>query len=296
MLKRNGMIAKMVECLAVEAAENLSRVWTEAIGRSNIPVFEMYLVDDPSLSNRQLTTLRYTDWHTIPLYQSLLTLVAQASIRVFLGPELCRNQRWIEINTQFTMVAIGAVKDLRKYPRSLVNFLHWFHPGARATRTLMKEARSIFMPIYQEKIREFNARRKAEESSGTGKAQPATDALGWFEEMSKGKPYDPTVAQLTFAVAAIHATTDLLCQTILDLSRRPEVITALRKELLEVLSAEGWTQLAFSKLRLMDSVMKESQRLKPVSRGKTSLCLHWIAPQQESPKRFAFAGFLTFKL
>lgn len=200
----------------------------------------------------------------------ILRLVAQASIRVFLGPELCRHERWIEINMQYAMVAITAVKDLRKYPRSLVSLFHWFHPGTRNTRALIAEARSILTPIYQKKTRELATLHNEERKSGE-KAQPATDALGWFEEVAKGQVYDPTVAQLTFSVAALHATTDLLCQLVLDLAQRPEVVNALRKELVEVLSKEGWRQSAFSQLRVMDSVMKESQRLKPVSRGELFL-------------------------
>lgn len=197
----------------------------------------------------------------------MLRLVTQASIRVFLGPELCRNERWIDINMQYAVIAMGAVKDLRKYPRPLVNIFHWFHPAARKTRALMREARTILKPIYEKKVHERDMHRKKHSSSEDAKALPATDSLGWFEDMAKDKQYDPTVAQLTFAVAAMHATTDLLVQVIIDLAQHGEVVAALRAELVEVISKEGWQQSAFSRLRLMDSVLKESQRLKPVSRG-----------------------------
>lgn len=170
---------------------------------------------------------------------------------------------------QYAIVAMAAVKDLRKYPRFLVKILHWFHPAARHTRSLMKEAREMLIPIHSRQ-RHDEVQKHAADHTGKycdTKPSTATSSVNWFEEIARGQAYDPTVAQLTFAVAAMHATTDLLCQVILDLARNPEIITALRQELIDVFSKEGWKQQSFGHLRLMDSVLKESQRIKPVSRG-----------------------------
>ncbi|POS77295.1 hypothetical protein DHEL01_v204324, partial [Diaporthe helianthi] len=38
------------------------------------------------------------------------------------------------------------------------------------------------------------------------------DALGWFEDASKGDAHDPAIAQLILSLAALHGTTDLICQ------------------------------------------------------------------------------------
>jgi cytochrome P450 len=199
---------------------------------------------------------RVQDFHKVHLYQTALPLIAQASIRAFLGTELCRNQRWVEINTQYTIVALGAVNALRRWPRALLPIVHWFHPQVKQTRALLNEARNILSPTHEKRARELAA----------GKEAPS-DALTWFEELAKGQPYDPTVAQMTFTVASIHATTDLLCQVLLDLAKYPDIVEALRAELVDVLGKSGWQQSSFGQLRLMDSVMKESQRLKPISQG-----------------------------
>lgn len=157
-------------------------------------------------------------------------MVAQATVSVFLGKELSRNKRWIEINTQFTVVALGAVNSLRKWPRFLLPLIHHFHQAVKTSRALLDEARAILSPIYERSSREV----------ASGKA--GTDSLAWFEELSKGQEYDPTVAQLTFAVAAIHSTTDLLCQILFDLANNPEIVQALREELIDVLTKNGWQQ------------------------------------------------------
>lgn len=75
--------------------------------------------------------------------------------------------------------------------------------------------------------------------------------------------YNPTDLQLGLSFAAIHTSTDLLCQTLLHLATRPGTIEALREEMLEVLPARGWAKSTLAQLKLLDSALKEAQRLKP---------------------------------
>lgn len=42
------------------------------------------------------------EWVTIQPYHSILKLVARISARIFLGLPLCRDERWLEISTDFT--------------------------------------------------------------------------------------------------------------------------------------------------------------------------------------------------
>jgi cytochrome P450 len=65
---------------------------------------------------------------------------------------------------------------------------------------------------------------------------------------------------------AIHTAKDLLQVTMFNIARHPEVFKAPRKEIVDVLQKNGLTKTALSGLKLMDSVIKESQRLKPSSR------------------------------
>ncbi|KAL1864558.1 hypothetical protein Daus18300_007573 [Diaporthe australafricana] len=229
--------------------------------------------DDRGLSTGEYTKMsvevadflkqKWTDsseWHPIPLYQMLMGLVGRASVWAFLGPELANNERWIELNGQYTMVAIGAVHALRRWPRFLLPLVHHFEPKAKAARAVLAECKQIMEPIL----------RKRAETNRVGKkrSDESSDALDWFEEVaaSLGETYDPTVAQLTFAVAGMHSTVDHLCQILIDLRDKPEVVASLRLELIEAFTKNGWTQAALMQLKLMESVMKESQRMKPINR------------------------------
>lgn len=80
-----------------------------------------------------------------------------------------------------------------------------------------------------------------------------------------GPPLDPAATQLSFAISALHTTTELLKQAILDVAAHPELIEPLREEIKAVVNERGWTTAGLFKMRLLDSVVKETQRLKPGS-------------------------------
>lgn len=58
---------------------------------------------------------------------------------------------------------------------------------------------------------------------------------------------------------------DMLTQVLLGLCAHAEVIQPLREKIVTVIQEEGWKKPALYKLKLMDSVLKESQRMKPVN-------------------------------
>ena len=97
--------------------------------------------------------------------------------------------------------------------------------------------------------------------------QRFNDAIDWVEETAKGCAYDAAIVQLGYSLAAIHTTSDMITQVLFDLCEHSELIQPLRQEIVSVLSEDGWKKTSLYKLKLMDSVIKESQRLKPVTMG-----------------------------
>lgn len=69
---------------------------------------------------------------------------------------------------------------------------------------------------------------------------------------------------MTNTYQAIHTTADLLTQVILDLAVHRDLMEPLRREILEALDGEPIEKTALQKMKLLDSVMKETQRLKPM--------------------------------
>jgi cytochrome P450 len=78
----------------------------------------------------------------------------------------------------------------------------------------------------------------------------------------------PADCQIALTLAAIHTTTDLLSQTMVNIATYPEMFTALREEVIRVLSKHGLKKAALADLKLMDSFLKETQRMKPILIGE----------------------------
>lgn len=82
-------------------------------------------------------------------------------------------------------------------------------------------------------------------------------------------------AQLALSVVAIHTTTELLTGSLLDLAQNQDFIDALREEMIPVLEEQNsvetddtegtvktsWKKNSLYRLKLLDSALKESQRL-----------------------------------
>ncbi|KAK2594258.1 hypothetical protein QQS21_008037 [Conoideocrella luteorostrata] len=197
-----------------------------------------------------------TEWHTLTTRDMVLHLVARVSSRVFLGSELCRNEQWLRVTREYTVASFSSAEQMRLWPAPLRRIASYFHPGCRHAASLLKEARQCMEPVLE--------RRKRERASGN--YIPYNDAIEWFEAAAaNGDEYDPVFAQLILSAAAIHTTTDLLCQVIGDLAQNPEFIEPLRQESIQSLSEGGWKKTTLYNMKLMDSCIKESQRMKPVS-------------------------------
>lgn len=181
----------------------------------------------------------------------MLDVIARISSCVFLGDKICRNKEWIDVAKSYTSLAWLAAEELRSYPKWSRGVVNRFLPSCQKLVFLAKKADEIVNPIIDE--------RRALKSQG--KYNPShSDSLDWFEEEAGGRPYDAGLCQLIMSVAAIHTTSDLSNATIVQLATRPELVEELRKEIIQVLSADGWKKTSLFNLKLLDSTLKESQR------------------------------------
>ncbi|RAL12472.1 cytochrome P450 [Aspergillus homomorphus CBS 101889] len=231
--KLTHQLVDLIEPLSEEASDALQRSWT----------------DNP-------------DWHEINVKSALLEVISQQSARVFLGRSFAHNPTWLALSRSITLHAFSAVRDLRVYPSLLRPLVGWFLPACKVLRGEIAKARTLIEPTVLARQLE-KARCVAE-----GLEPPVyLDTIAWAEECARGRPYDPAVVQLTLALSAMHNTSDFLTQVIYDIVARPGLIEELRKEIIDVRENGGgrelWNKGAVHQLRLMDSVMKESQRLKP---------------------------------
>ncbi|GJC87232.1 cytochrome P450 monooygenase 1 [Colletotrichum liriopes] len=175
------------------------------------------------------------------------------------GIELCRNPDWLNITVNYTSKATNAAKVLRQWPVFLYRIIHWFLPECQEVRRMVVEGRKTIAPILEK-------RRSQKEVNPSVEYH---DALDWYESAAKkmGVNYDAAAQQLGLSISAILTSNDLMSQSIMDLCRNPEMFEPLRKEIRSVFGDGGWKPTSLYNMKLLDSVLKETLRLKPVAAG-----------------------------
>lgn len=176
-----------------------------------------------------------------------------------MGEEMCRNDEWVDSVATYSRSAFACAHELRGFPGFSRRVVSWFLPSAKTVRENLPPCRRILQPVIE--------RRRALQAEALARGEPAPafdDALTWFEKEYAHHEYDPAIAQITLSTVAIDTTADLLQATMLQLARHPEVLQALRDEVVDVLGKQGLKKVALYNLKLMDSILKETQRMKPI--------------------------------
>jgi cytochrome P450 len=238
----------MSDTLAAEASIAIQRNWGDDAG-NNLQ----------SQKGRLFTNKNMAEWHEVALNSTVLNIVAQISSRIFTGEKLCHDPQWLHIVISFTTNVMTAVYDLNLWPKFLRRIASHFLPSCRRLQTQIKRASNLIDLTVAERRAERAASNQRRE-----RPQAPSDAIGWLEDIYNGRQYDPTVAQLLLAFAGIHTTSDLMTKALFDISSDPELIDNLRKEIISVIGEQGWSKNSLYNLKLMDSALKESQRLKPL--------------------------------
>lgn len=131
-----------------------------------------------------------------------------------------------------------------------------FVPEIRRVWEHNARARELVTPIIKQRERE-------EKLEGYEKPN---DAIEWVRdvlpEADKKDYVYHGIAQLAIGAVSIHTTTQLATNVIFNLATYPEYIPILKEEIDTVLEESGgvWTLDSMSKLKKMDSFMKESLR------------------------------------
>jgi len=225
------------DAIRTKLTQKLGKV-TESLSKETSDALSDLFTDNP-------------DWHEVLPKQLILCVIIRVSALIFLGPEASLNDDYCRVTVQYAVNIMLAREALRLWPRFLQPLVHWFLPSCRRLRAVRREARKIIQPLVDKK------------RTGDISGRPSDNLIAWMDEISRGRPFDAALAQLAASFAAIHTTSDFLTQLLIDLCNDSGLIDSLRKEVIMVITGEGWKRSSLQKLKLMDSVLKESQRLKP---------------------------------
>jgi fumitremorgin C monooxygenase len=193
-------------------------------------------------------------WHSVSIHDTVLRLVAQITSRLFIGQEICRDPEWQDIAKDFSTKRVIAIQAIHAWPSLIHPVIHWFLPVCHDVRKLIRRAKSILLPIFE--LERCN-RKSGRESNNV------FSTLSFIDEYANGRPYDPTMAQLRLTGVSIHSTSDLVKKVIARICEHSELIPALRAEIISAAANCGLQHSSLLKMPLMESIMKETQRLEP---------------------------------
>ncbi|OAG08623.1 cytochrome P450 [Paraphaeosphaeria sporulosa] len=200
-------------------------------------------------------------WHDARWADTGVRLIGLMSASVFVGDELAQNATWQRITTSYAMTMFMATRALRSCPSWTRPFVHWFLPACRNCRAEVKCARQL---LQQELDKRAIEKREAASCQDQASVKPE-DSITWVEEATAGRSYDAVGMQLGMSMAAIVTTSELLKQALTNICAHPELVAPLRDEIEASVRAHGWTTAGLFNVQLLDSVIKETQRLNPLA-------------------------------
>jgi cytochrome P450 len=205
--------------------------------------------------------LTFSDWTSLRPYKVIPYLVARITGQVFVGSDLGRNEEWVKLMIETTMIPHMAAQTVRAaYSPRWRCLAPWFHPAAKQVFANRRRARQLLLPTYKERV------------SNHSKVKKPNDRIQGLINAWKGQ--NRTVEQfadeqLFISMASIHTTATTTMHLLLDILAHPEYVDDLIQEIKQGHAEDGkWTKLSIAKLKKLDSFMKESQRLNLIGHSK----------------------------
>ncbi|TFK48297.1 cytochrome P450 [Heliocybe sulcata] len=224
------------------------------------------LHDECVLAFEQLMPLTDSkEWTSVPCLDTGRQLSTRINNRILVGPQLCRDQTYINLNLRFIVDIFQCRFLFCLFPKFLEPIVGYLFTNIG---TDIKTGMRLLKPVLDERVKAL------EDADGDWSSQP-NDMLSW---LIASVPKDETLDTMTrrmlgVNVAAIHTISHTFTHSCYYLAANQQFIGPIRKEVEEVIGADGWTKGAFGKLVLLDSFLREVLRLN----GAQALSLNRIA-------------------
>ncbi|KAJ5109744.1 hypothetical protein N7532_002389 [Penicillium argentinense] len=187
------------------------------------------------------------------LKETMWKILGQIISKTYFNDEsVHRNPEWIRLSTEYIKESFVAAHELRSWPKPIWGLVANFHPRTKFVRRQLKQIRQLLKPF----LLKLDEAKEGKESK---------TPIEWLHNAFQGQSPDIVSMIISLCMVSYDAGTEAVTHLISDLSGKDQLIHDLRAEILDVVGKEGFTKSSLQNLTLMDSVMKESQRLHPES-------------------------------
>ncbi|KAK7225222.1 hypothetical protein V2G26_013225 [Clonostachys chloroleuca] len=204
------------------------------------------------------------DWTEIQPSKILGPILAKVAAEALVGPEFSHDPTWVDISTHYTETVFATAAALRILPTWMQGAVAPLLPTLRAVRRYLAQAKRLLSSRISDLI------RRNDDLDDMNDSTDENNMLAWLAGQAKGKDRDPNAiaqALVLLSLASVHTTLLRVVGVLYDVTAAGH---DLRHELLDEIymagmADGGWGPDAYGRLRKMDSVMRESQRLSPPS-------------------------------
>uniref|UniRef100_L7JGD0 Ent-kaurene oxidase n=1 Tax=Pyricularia oryzae (strain P131) TaxID=1143193 RepID=L7JGD0_PYRO1 len=202
-----------------------------------------------------------SDWTEVDVHHQLVRIVTIVSGWMFVGPDFCRTDEYMDLAAHYAADAFGGPLVLQMFPKALRSIVAPLVPPVRRVWKAHRRIAALLGPAIAQRQR----------NTGPGSQPAPDDMLQWlidnrhqFPDEIKGDG-DIARLQLALSAVAIHTTALTATATLYDLAAEPEIMQDVREEIHRVLQEHDGkiTSKMLFDLKLLDAVCKESQRLNP---------------------------------
>ncbi|KAK0610723.1 cytochrome P450 [Bombardia bombarda] len=200
------------------------------------------------------------DWTRVNINKKLLRIVARVSGRVFVGPELCHEEEYLDASINYTLELMEVQRAVSLMPLWKRPFLANRLPQVKKLDARIKKAHEFLRPVLATRMR-----------LGKDDEKP-DDMLQWIMDTQTKSGVTATEEllaklQLGITFAAIHTTTMSTTNAFYTLAAYPSLAPELRAEIRSVLAENNnsFTSTALQSMKKLDSFLKETMRVYPAS-------------------------------
>ncbi|KAI6150270.1 cytochrome P450 [Pisolithus tinctorius] len=217
----------------------------------NLSVLYADVRDEIVAACNEYLDLKHNEWKAISVEHIALQIASRASNRMFVGFPLCRDPDWLDLNINIPHAIVAELKLLKFCPSFMLPLV-----AKVVTNLSGRTSRGVTLlgPVIKKRLQHM-------ETEGTDWCDKPNDFLQWCLDTKRETSLTSlTRRMIVINFGGIHTTSSTFSQALLNLAENPQHVQALRDEVELVVSNHGWTNEALSKMRKVDSFLKETLR------------------------------------
>lgn len=191
------------------------------------------------------------------LKDSVWKMFAQIMSRMFINDkDFYRNPEWVNASSEYVELSALAGYELRAFPKWAKRFVAPFLPNCRKLQTLLEHINTLLKPL-KEKL------------DGQILETDPKNPLSFLHQKLDGQLDELASMLIALCLVSYDGGAELFTHVLHSVFRNDQLISDLRSEIVNVVGKEGFNRNTLQNLVLMDSVLKETQRMHPESVRKS---------------------------